>query len=111
MKFLAIMIILFLCTACDKARFAIAGVDLPEIIDNYQPVTPVLVGKSVGTVVSLMNKANQIDDEITKAIIKEYCAVEKHYREYWMARQWRLHGIDYRRACESLDGEIMEPLE
>lgn len=104
-----LVLILFL-SGCNKVRYAIAGVDLPEVIDNYKPITPVLVGKATGTVVSIMKKSNQIADDTAHAIIKELCTMPKDYREYWIKRQWKKNGIDYRRACESLDGDIIDPM-
>ena len=103
MRYLTILIVLFLCVGCDKTRLAIAGIDPSTIIDNYEPVTPLLVGKSTATVVSMMRLSNRIADDTAQAMIKELCVMDKDYRKYWMNRQYLLHGIDYSRACDHLN--------
>jgi len=103
MRYLTILTILFLCVGCDKTRLAIAGIDPATVIDNYEPVTPLLVGKATGTVVSMMRLSNRIADDTARAMIKELCVMDKDYRKYWTNRQMIKHGIDYSRACDQLN--------
>ena len=109
-KLILILSIILLCTSCTQTRLAVAGIDAPEVINNYEPITPVLVGKATGVMVAANKKSNQIWDDTAQAIIKELCVMEREYKEYWIKRQWKKNGIDYRRACDSLNGEITEGL-
>lgn len=104
------LLLIILLTGCETTRLTVASIDTPEAINSYKPVTPILVGRATGTVVAIMKKSNEIADDMAQAIIKELCSVPRDYREYWIKRQWKKNGIDYRRACESLDGDIIDPM-
>ena len=95
-----LLAVVFLCVGCSQARLAISGIDTPELINNYQPVTPILVGKATATMVASIKKSNQIADDTAQAIIKELCTMEPDYREYWIKRQLRVNKIDYNHACD-----------
>lgn len=113
MKIHTLLLIIF-CTAlsisCTPTRAVISNIDLAENINNYQPITPILAGKATGAMVASLSKGQQISDDTSRAIIKELCVMDGDFKEYWMRRQWRVNGIDYRRSCDSLDGNILDPM-
>lgn len=109
MKYIAILLMLSLI-GCAQVRTAVSGVDVAGTINNYEPITPILAEKATAAMVASVKKGHQIADDTNHNIIKELCLMEADYKEYWIKRQWRVNGIDYRRACDSIDGEITDPM-
>lgn len=109
-SFKAVILLPFLLVGCSEAKLAISAADPAGVINSYEPITPILAGKATATMVASINKANQIADDTARAVIKELCLMEPDYKEYWIKRQWKKNGIDYRRACDSVNGDITTPI-